>query len=105
MSFTIEGGGTFNCPGFEGDPIPTRKYASLDAFIKEAQLSRMYAGAHFQHAVDDAVVVGTTVADYVEKHWGQVTPSGTLPDLAFLNILAKVPKKSGDFSPVKLDVN
>lgn len=104
VSFTIAGGGTFDCAGFEGDPIPTRHYSSLEALIKESQLSRMYAGAHFQDAVDDGYVVGTTVAEYVEKHWAQVTPSGTLPDLAFLNILATVPKKSGEFSPITTDV-
>ncbi|KAG0590166.1 hypothetical protein M758_1G075600 [Ceratodon purpureus] len=104
VSFTIEGGGTFDCEGFVGDPVPTRSYPSLEAFVKEAQLSRMYAGAHFQDAVNDGVVVGNTVADYVESHWGQVTPSGTLPDLAFLNVMFTVPNKTGDFTPRSLDV-
>lgn len=104
ISFTIEGGGTFNCEGFVGDPVPTRSYLSLEAFVKETQLSRMYAGAHFHDAMDDGVVVGYTVADYVESQWGQVTPSGTLPDLAFLNIMFTVPKKSGDYTPISLDV-
>ncbi|XP_024370756.1 uncharacterized protein [Physcomitrium patens] len=105
VPFFIEGGGTFNCEGFVGVPVPTVNFTSLDAFVTEAGKSRMYSGAHYQSSVDDAKEIGKRVADYVEKHWTHTQPSGVLPDPTFLDIFAKVVKKSGDFSPVRYDVS
>lgn len=104
VAFSIEGGGTFACDGFVGDPVPTRNYPSLEAFVHEAQLSRMYSGAHFQKAVDDAYILGNAVGAYVEKHWGETAPSGVLPDQTFLDLVYTVPAKTGDFTPVHYDI-
>ena len=104
VGFTIKSGGVFGCPKFAGVPIPDRSYDSVDDLVKETQLSRMYAGVHWQKSVDDAVIIGYTVADYIEKHWTDTMASGVLPDPTYLDILAKLPHKSGQFSPTKYDI-
>ena len=104
VAFTLAYGGTFDCPGFFNQPVPTRSYKSLEEYVNEAKLSRMFAGAHFQTSVDAGAIVGATVADFVENHWTHSAPSGVLPDPAFLLTLAKVPKHSGDFTPVQFDL-
>jgi hypothetical protein len=104
VPFTIKGGGVFNCEAFVGVPVPDRHYGSVDDLVAEAKLARLYAGAHWQKSVDDAVIVANTVADYVEKHWTDTAPSGVLPDPAYLDVFARVPKKSGEYSPVRFDI-
>lgn len=104
VGFTVKGGGVFTCAGYEGVPIPDRSYKSVDDLIAEAKLARMYSGHHWPKAVDDAVKVGYAVADYIEHHWTDIAPSGVLPDPTYLDISAKLPRKSGQYSPVKFDI-
>ena len=84
--------------------VGTRQYKSFSEQVKEAQLARLYAGIHFNKSVVGAVTVGTTIGNYIEKHWLQVPPSGVLPDTPYLNVHAELPDKEGDWSPFKLEL-
>lgn len=104
VSFSLDRGSVnpqFAC-AYGGGVLGVRHYKSLAAIVKEAQFGRMYAGAHWNISVIDGATVGARVANYVEKQWGRAktTPMGVLPNPHYLNIVAKQPKKVGEFSPV-----
>lgn len=104
VSFSLDRGSVnpqFAC-AYGGGVLGVRHYKSLSAIVKEAQFGRMYAGAHWNISVIDGAKVGARVANYVAKQWGRAktTPMGVLPNPHYLNIVAKQPKKVGEFSPV-----
>ncbi|KAG0605912.1 hypothetical protein M758_9G097600 [Ceratodon purpureus] len=77
---------------YPGRVIKPRQYASLDAAVKDAQLGRMYAGAHFNGSTRAGAAIGAIVADYVEMNWLQPAgPSGT-------------PKNAGKASDIEYEV-
>lgn len=105
VAFSLDRGMT--APGvpcaYEG-VLGTRHYKSLAEIVREAQNGRMYCGAHWNISVIDGVTVGARVSKYVEKKWGKAktVPLGVLPEPHYLNIVAKQPKKAGEWSPVTL---
>ena len=84
--------------------VYTLHYKGFSDIVHQTQLARMYGGMHFNKSVIDAVTVGTAVANYVYSHWAQRTPSGVLPETPYLNVHITLPKKQGDWSPIKLEL-
>ena len=99
--FTVEGA-TFptTCP-VQGSVGP-RQYSSFAAAVRESQLGRMYAGAHYNISITYGAEVGAKVANYIEKHWAHPTPSGVLPDSTYLNVFAHLPEVASEWSPIRL---
>jgi hypothetical protein len=66
----------------------------------------MYAGGHWNISVRDGATVGARVAEYVEKNWGRpkTAPYGVLPSGFYLDVVAKQPKKAGEFRPVTVEL-
>ncbi|KAG0562597.1 hypothetical protein KC19_9G158800 [Ceratodon purpureus] len=90
---------------YSGPVVGPRQYASLDAAVKDAQLGRMYAGAHFNGSTRAGAAIGAIVADYVEMNWLQPAgPSGVLPDVGYLRVVAQTPKKAGKASDIEYEV-
>ncbi|KAG0603346.1 hypothetical protein M758_10G086400 [Ceratodon purpureus] len=102
VPFTIQGGGVFGpgCPA-QG-PIPGLNFTSFRDLVRYTQQSRVFAGQHFNKSVVDAVKVGDSVADYVQANWALETPSGVLPNPAYLKVFAELPRVQTDFDPIKL---
>lgn len=103
-AFSVPGVGV-NQPGCgtAGLPEPTLNYTSLAGVVRNAQLARMYAGAHWNNSVEAAGVVGKNVGNWIHSHWAQRTPTGVLPEVKYLKIFTKLPKKAGDFSPIQFE--
>ena len=102
IPFSLVRGST--SPSCNPPGLYTIHYKGFSDVVHRTQLARMYGGVHFNKSVIDAVTVGTTVADYVYGHWTQRTPSGVLPETPFLNVHIALPKKQGDWSPIKLEL-
>ena len=101
----ISGGGQFgvSCP-LSGQPVNDKEFKSFADALAFAQNARIWAGAHFNKSVVDAVEVGSTVAKYVAEHWDEpMTPSGVLPDPTYLTVVAELPKKQAEWSPLRLE--
>lgn len=104
--YSVGGGGVYasGCAELTGTPVIARTYSSFSDQVRDAQLARIYAGAHYNISVTDAVTVGSMVADYVEKHFTRTTPSGVLPDTGYLNVFAQTPKAAGQFNPIRFEL-
>ena len=105
VSFSLDHGTVLpGCLVPAGTHIGVRHYSALHKIVREAQNGRMYAGGHWNISVIDGIKVGAKVANYVEKHWGRskTSPYGVLPNSIYLNVVAKQPKKAGDFSPITM---
>ena len=102
VPFSLQKGS--NSPSCTPAGVYTLHYKGFTDAVHYTQLARMYGGVHFNKSVIDGAIVGTTVANYVYSHWTQRTPSGVLPETPFLNVHIKLPKKQGDWSPIKLEL-
>lgn len=98
----VSGGGQFapGCP--LAGAVPDVEFKSFADAVAFAQRARVWAGAHYEQSVVDAVQVGKEVAKYVWEYWEETTtPSGVLPDLTYLTVVAEYPKKQGAFTPIR----
>ena len=102
VPFSLQKGS--NSPSCTPAGVYTLHYKGFTDAVHYTQLARMYGGVHFNKSVIDGAIVGATVANYVYSHWTQRTPSGVLPETPFLNVHIKLPKKQGDWSPIKLEL-
>ncbi|KAG0627800.1 hypothetical protein M758_2G229000 [Ceratodon purpureus] len=105
VPFTVDGGGVFGGATcyLAGTPVKPRHFDSLWAAVEEAKRGRMYVGAHYKFSVDDGAEAGKRVAQYILKHWGDRPPQGVLPDTEYLKVHANLPKKSGDWDPLRFE--
>lgn len=101
VSFTLSGGGQFGAACPVSGPVPEVEFQSFAEVVAFAQRARVWSGAHYHQSVVDALKVGAAVAKYVAEYWDETTPSGVLPDPAYLNVVAELPKKSGVWSPIR----
>ncbi|KAG0601885.1 hypothetical protein M758_11G145400 [Ceratodon purpureus] len=53
----------------EGYPLPSRTYDTLEAAEVEVGVSRIYGGIHFRKSIEDGLLVGEDVGDYVWEHF------------------------------------
>jgi hypothetical protein len=56
-------------------PLATRSFTSLSQAARENADSRVYLGVHWQFDVDQGMLQGAQVADYVFKHFAMPTPT------------------------------
>lgn len=101
-NFTVSGGGQYGAACPISGPVAAVEFGSFPDVVAFAQRARVWSGAHYEKSVKDGKIVGETVAKYVEEFWDATTPSGVLPDAAFLNVVAALPKHQGVWSPIKL---
>ncbi|KAG0609903.1 hypothetical protein M758_7G022700 [Ceratodon purpureus] len=103
-AFSVPGSGV-NLPscGTAGLLEPTFNYTSLADVVHTAQLARMYAGAHWNSSVEAAALAGRRVGEWIHEHWAQRTPTGVLPDSKYLKVVAKLPNKAGEWSPIRFE--
>jgi hypothetical protein len=48
--------------------VPAHQYGSVDAFVQNNYMGRIWGGQHFRHSLDDGVTMGKLVSDWVRDH-------------------------------------
>ena len=48
--------------------LPDRSFASFNAAAKEASMSRFYGGIHYKAAIENGIVQGKALGEYIAKN-------------------------------------